>query len=424
MPLLFRALAPGMAVVMAATAHAQTSEPAPTAATDLILYGDVRLVAANGEQGWLDGGFGKGRIGNSNTDGGLRVRPYLAEAGLVYQPHFTWSLGGTIAVIAQNGQEQPFGLSEAFLTYRPLPVGDTRLSVRAGLMWPALSLEHSGPEWAVTNTITPSAINSWIGEEVKVTGLELNATRMFGAHRITLTAAVFGGDDTAGTLLTFRGWALHDVKATAFSHLPLPPMNAFMRNAQAPTTRSVIELDGTPGFYTKVSWAPPGPFEVQYFHYDNMADPQKVNATRQWGWRTRFDHIGAILDLGERTRLIGQALTGTTVMGFPRNGPERWVDMRYRSAFVMATRKIDAIAVSARIEAFDTRNHGSVVLPFDDETGWSADAAVRWPLASFATLLGEALYIDSRRDSRARVGEDARQHQTILQLSLHLRAAR
>jgi hypothetical protein len=407
----------------AAPARAEAEEAAPTAPTNLIVYGDLRLAAADGERSWLDGGFGKGRYGNGNGDS-LRVRPHLAEAGVVWQPHLSWALTGTIAAVYQEGQQHPIDLSEAFLAVRPLPLDGTRISIRAGLFWPPVSLEHSGPEWAVTNSITPSAINSWIGEEVKLAGVEFNATRMLGSHRLTLTLATFGGNETSGTLLTFRGWALHDEKATAFGLQPLPRLNGFMTGAQGARTRPLVEIDDKIGFYVKLGWAPPGPFEIQYFHYDNLGDPQELGGNKQWGWRTRFDHLGAILDLGPSTRLIGQALTGTTLMGYPRGGPQRWVNTRYRSAFLMATRTIGPGTLSARIETFDTRNHGSVVLAEDDETGWSANAAIRWPLASFATLLGEALHIDSRRRSRLRDAVAPRQRQTILQLSLRLRAAR
>ena len=58
--------------------------------------------------------------------------------------------------------------------------------------------------------ITPSAINSWIGEEVKVVGVEGTATHPLAGGRLSGTFGLFGFNDTAGTQLAFRGWALHD----------------------------------------------------------------------------------------------------------------------------------------------------------------------------------------------------------------------
>jgi hypothetical protein len=113
-------------------------------------------------------------------------------------------------------------------------------------------------------------------------------------------------------------------------------------------------------------------------------------------------------------------------MGFTRGpGTARWVDMRYRSAFLLATRQVAmgrrAGSISARIEAFDTRNHGSTVLSDDNEKGWAATGAARWPLFRNASLFAEALHIDSRRNARSREGVAPRQRQNVLRLSLRLR---
>jgi hypothetical protein len=416
-------LAAGLGLSLCA-AQARAADMAETGL--LTAYANLDLVAADGPRAWLDErGTGKARFGN--PDGGaLRLRPYGSEAGLVLQPDFGWSLSGLVSAVAQHGQDKAIDISEAYLRWRPLPIGGVRVNVRAGVFWPPVSLEHGGGEWAVKETITPSAINSWIGEEVKVGGVEANLSTMIGGHRLSLTAAGFELNDTAGTLLTFRGWALHDEKATLFSYQPLPAMNAFMRNAQARDTRPTIDLDHHSGWYAKLGWAPPGPFELQYFHYDNRADPQAFDRGLQWGWRTRFDHLGAILDIDARTRLTAQAIDGTTIMGFTLGpGTEHWVDMRYRSAFLLATRQVamggrDG-SVSARIEAFSTRNRGSAVRSDDDETGWAATAATRWPICPSASLFAEALHIDSRRDARLREGVAPRQHQNILRLTLRLR---
>ena len=418
----------GVLAAAAALPSLMSAQAADTPETGLLTaYANLDLAAADGPRSWLDrrnglGGVGKGRFGNPDGDG-LRVRPYVTEAGLVAQPNFGWALSGLVSVVAQHDQDKAIDVSEAYLRWRPLPLGGVRMTVRAGIFYPPVSLEHGGGEWPVVETVTPSAINSWIGEEVKVGGVETTFSTMIGEHRLSLTGAAFELNDTAGTLLTFRGWSLHDEKATLFGFQPLPVMNAFMRGAQAHETRPMIDLDHRVGWYAKAVWAPPGPFQVQYFHYDNRGDPQAFDAGMQWGWRTRFDHVGATLDLGTRTRLTAQAIDGTTMMGYPGAGKVRWIDMRYRSAFLLATRQSARGSISGRIEAFSTRNHGSAVVSEDDETGWAATAAMRWPVMRHATVLGEALHIHSRSDAFVREGESPRQDQNILRLTLRLRAA-
>lgn len=419
----------GLLAAAAASLSPVSVQAADTPETGLLIaYANLDLAAADGPRSWLDernglGGVGKARFGNPNSDA-MRLRPYITEAGLVLQPDFGWALSGLVSVIAQHDQDKAIDVSEAYLRWRPLPFGAIRLNVRAGIFYPPVSLEHGGGEWPVVETVTPSAINSWIGEEVKVGGAEATLSAMIGEHRFALTGAAFELNDTAGTLLTFRGWALHDEKATLFGYQPLPAMNAFMRSGvQALQTRPMLDLDHHLGWYAKFTWAPPGPFQIQYFHYDNRADPQAVDAGLQWGWHTRFNHLGATLDLDARTRLTAQAIDGTTVMGYPGAGNVRWIAMRYRSAFLLATHQLSSGSVSGRIETFSTRNHGSAVTSDDDESGWAATAAMRWPLMRHTALLGEALHIHSHRDAFLREGEDPRQDQNIVRLTLRLRAA-
>jgi hypothetical protein len=402
--------------LMCAGAGARAQDYGDPSGRDLIAIADIRLSAVDGERAWTDGGFGKGRYGGGAD--GFRVRPHAAEGAITWSPHLSWSLEARIVAIAQDRQDKPVDLSEATLSWRGGP-GAVRLSGRAGLFWPPISHEHSGPEWRVTETITPSAINSWVGEEVKVAGLEASAALPLAGRKLSATVGLFGMNDTAGTLIAFRGWALHDQKATLLSEQRLPTRDGFMQFAQAANTRPMIELDDRVGFYGKVALAPIEGLRLDAFYYDNRGDPEAVNDDLQWGWRTRFGQLGAVLDAG-RLRLTGQAMTGRTEMGFPMAG-RIWVDTRFRSAFLLATRSFGATSLSARAEAFDTRGRGSVTASDDSEDGWAGTIAMRHVLSDHATLLAEALHIDSDRPARARDDLAAQQTQTLLQLALRLR---
>src|SRR5881628_822600 len=221
----------------------------PAAASDLHLFtpdtlelnGDVRLVAVDGEKGWLHGGFGKLRSGSG---GELRVRPQLGNVNLVWQPQFTWSLSATVVGSLQGGERTQAGLSQAYISFRPMRGSNVAFSSRIGLMWPPVSLEHEGADWHVKDSITPSAINSWIGEEVRPVAAEGTVAASLGEHKVRATAAVFAANDTAGTLLTFRGWALHDRMTLAFRHQPLPPLDDNVGGYQAPFTHPLLDVHG------------------------------------------------------------------------------------------------------------------------------------------------------------------------------------
>jgi hypothetical protein len=379
---------------------------------------DFRVVLTDGERSFADGGFGRSRFGGSGEDPHLTAAP--ANAELVWHGPIAWNLEGTAAIAYQDEQDQPVDLIEAFVTWRPVPHGATRFSVRAGMFWPQVSLEHEGPAWSVADMITPSAINSWIGEEVKVVGLEGSASHPLGGGRIAATFGLFGFNDTAGTLLAFRGWALHDQKTGAFSRQPLPPLGPDMAGAQPQWTTPTLEADGRIGFYGRVAWQLAAPVLLEAFYYDNRGDPMAFTPDLQWGWRTRFLNIGARVDLGENTRLFAQALTGSTLMGLDPGEEDVWVDTRFRAAFLRLTHRIGRVALSGRVDLFETRQRGEYVYADDSEDGWSLTGAVDWRLSDQAELIVEGLHVESERGARARLGLAPDQNQNVVQASMRL----
>ena len=414
---LFRFLALAMMVRACFASPIEAAVPHVTLPEGFSAVLDLRLVGADGERSWIDGGFGKARFGSGDDD--FDFDPKAVNAQLIWEPSFGWNLGGRVAISAQDGQDEPVDLVEAFASWRPVPRSATRFTARAGLFWPPISLEHEGPAWSVAGMITPSAINSWIGEEVKVVGVEAAAARDLGGNRATATLGLFGYNDTAGTLLSFRGWALHDQKTTAFSRQRLPPLNAFMQYAQAPRTSPTIEVDDRPGYYAKLSLRMSAPVTLEAFYYRNRGVPEAITDGLQWGWDTRFLNLGARLDLSERTYMIAQALTGATEMGIVENG-RYWVDTRFRSAFVRLTHETGLVSLSGRLDLFDTRERGSQMERAESESGWALAGAVDWRLSSQAELIVEGLHIDSERGARARVVLAPDQTQNVIQTALRV----
>jgi hypothetical protein len=380
----------------------------------------VRFVATSGERSWVDGGFGK--LGSNGGGGDLRVRPQLSQANLIWTPQLGWALSATVVGTFQGGDRTEAGIGQAFLSYRPMRSDKLSFSARAGLMWPPVSLEHDGPDWHVKDTATASAINSWIGEEVRPAAIEATLGASFGNQKLTATAALFAANDTSGTLLAFRGWALDDRRTLAFNRQPLPPLPEEFQDYQAPYTHPLIDLGRgfarTPGYYAKLAWSPPLPVRIEVFRYDNRANPEVSNADLEWGWRTQFDDVGLVANLGGATELKMQALSGRTRMGLVEGG-RHWIDMRFRSAFALLTRPVGAFGIAARIEAFGTRNRGSLLDEEYNEGGWAATLAAKRDWGPFTGVV-ELLHVSSRRDQLQEVGLAPRQRQTQLQADLRL----
>lgn len=385
-----------------------------------------RLVLADGANSWVDGGFGKTRF-DGTADGDFEIGAHPVEASLIWQPRFSNAFVGNFSAAYQHGhdRDEDFDVMEGYLTYIPSRSGNTNFALKAGLYWPEISLEHAtGGAWSTVYTITPSAINSWVGEEVKVIGAEATLYQTIGEMDLSATAGVFGFNDTSGTLLSFRGWALHDVKSTLFGQFALPPLNPFMTRAQEPVTRSILEIDDRPGFYGRVEVRPSSSVVVNAFYYDNRGVPEAFTQSLQWGWRTRFWNLGAVVDLGPSTRLLAQGMTGTTLMGFiPNNATRYWVDTRYSSAYALLTHQVGDIAVSGRVELFETKERGSRMNPAEEnEDGWAATLAARIPVRDLLTLFVEALHIESERGARTvRLGLPAKESQTVVQAALRFR---
>jgi len=404
----------GMALAWPTPASAQADDVLGLPAFDGSI--DLRASAVNGETGWLDDGYGKLRYGGDNGDSQGRVQ--VASADLAWKPRFGFNFAGLVSIIHQAGQSNAIDLNEAFLSFRSNPA-PTRFSARAGLLWPPISLEHGGSNWEVADSITPSAVNSWVGEEVKVLAFEGKVEHRFGDQQVSLTAALFKHDDMSGTLLSYRGWALHDVRVTAWGHFPLPPLSPSKVPYQDRITNPFWEVDGRAGYYARVDWQTPWPVSVNLFRYDNEGD-RLSTYDLQTAWRTRFWDAGATAALGERTTAKAQVLWGNTLVGpdTPFGYP---TDVDFAAAYLLLSRELGGGKLSARGDWFETHDNSYVADDNNNEHGWSAMLAYKHPVTHFADAIVEVLHVESNRPARAvNGGIAAQQNQTQLQTSLRL----
>jgi hypothetical protein len=412
-----RSLATGLIALATALAAAAPA----TAQVDLFSreavsgYVDLRAALSDGETTWVEGGLGKTRP----IDGASLS---LAEADLIWRPSLGWNISGLVVLQAQPDMPDPVGVSEAYATFKPTPSGPVRYAVKAGVFYPPISQEHEGGAWVVSDSITPSAINTWVGEELRTGGIEGKATVEIGGQELSATVAAFGWNDTSGTLLSMRGWAFGDQKAVIGGAFPLPPLSAFMRTKQAPYSTPVREVDDRVGFYGRLDWSPSGALSLNALYYDNAGNVMAApTSDMEWAWDTRFWNFGATALLDERTTLKAQAMTGVTLMG--RLKPRGlWIDVDYDSAYLSVTRRIggEGASLFGRVDWFDIIDNTYQDVDNNAEHGWALTGAWKRPLSARATLLFEAMRVSSRRNDRARFGLDPQTDQTVIQSSLRL----
>jgi hypothetical protein len=87
---------------------------------------DLRLTHSDGETGWLDGGFGKLRQGGDETRFGL------AQAAVLWTPRFSDNVTGHLLLEEVPDAQNPLGVSEAYIKWKPVPTNANRYSFRLG----------------------------------------------------------------------------------------------------------------------------------------------------------------------------------------------------------------------------------------------------------------------------------------------------
>lgn len=382
------------------------------------LWVDIRAITADGERGWLDGGFGKLRYGNDS-------RLAVAQAALVWKPRLGDTVTGYMVAQYTPDAVNLFGVEEAFIKWKPVPVSDLKYSVRIGQMFPPVSMEHDGAGWSVSRTLTPSAANSWIGEEVLVDGIEGSVQKTVRGHVLGLTGALFTGNDTSGTILTWRGWAMHDMASNRDSRLPLAKgqkgwAQIFDDGMQAPFTDISAEIDSNTGEYVRLDWRPPAPVAVNLEYYANDADPEAMRHD-QWGWDTRFWNLGVQARPVGNVEVLGQYMSGTSVMGWRRS--DGWAfDVAFDTAYVLATRVLrNGARLTGRADYFAVKDRSWRNKDDNTEKGYAATVAYMRPLNAHLDLAVEALHVVSNRPSRSYQSLAPRQAQTQVQLALKVR---
>src|SRR5262245_50117280 len=204
---------------------------------------DVRAVDSNGRNSYLDGGQGKLRY--DEDDSGLhlgRLRAAITQPlGEVFALHVDASSWG-------DDDKNPIDLTEAYLEYKPYPVAGFRSRVRLGAFYPPMSLENRAMGWETPYSITPSAISSWIGEEIRTIGLEGQVdwlgTRMGHSFDLQLTGALFGWNDPAGTMFALNGFVFSDRQTTLFGSV-----GKHGADPDEPKREMFHEMDDRPGYY-------------------------------------------------------------------------------------------------------------------------------------------------------------------------------
>jgi hypothetical protein len=317
----------------------------------------AREIYVNSQPSWSTGAFGRFDAGASAPGDHDVVNTDILHAGIDWAPA-TWLTfhADALARHEPSGTKgKRSGLVQAFAD-----LNAQHWRVRAGMFWLPTSRENVDPLWYSRYSITTSAWNTWIGEEVRPIGIDVQYDPNF---YVTLGATAFGGNDTMGTELAGHGWTFGNRMTVFDEGLPLAP-------PQADTIPIEHDLDHRLGHSERIRVKLPERASLQITHLDNRAR-LVPDIDGQTPWLTRFDVVGVEIGSTSPTTLAGEWSYGWTELVFPGGR----FQMDFDTAYLLLTHKQAGDRWTVRVDRFSTSDHDRPVPDFSREHGHAVTIA-------------------------------------------------
>lgn len=314
-----------------------------------------------------------------------------------------------------DGDQNPFDLTEAYLEWRPIPASRWRWRGKLGAFYPAISLENRAAGWQSLYSISPSALNTWIGEEIRTIGGEVSAT-LVGASAgrnvdVSFIGAAFGWNDPMGVLIFQRGWAIHDRQSALFGRLPRP----FQSDRDGHNIEFFREIDGRAGYYVgaELKWAHDN--VVRVMHYDNRGDPAQGDGQEQ-AWRSRFDALGARMEWDNGWTAVVQGMLGDTGVGRSADG-RGLIITEYWAWFALGSYSRGQHRYTARYDVLYTEPTRGAQYFSSEQDAHAWTLAYTFNLDAHWQFAAEALQVRGSLEQRELQGLPAQATENMLQLA-------
>jgi hypothetical protein len=376
---------------------------------------EATLVDVNNNVSYQEKGTGALRP----SDDGLAIHQAFLHGN--FRLNKDWTFDGVVN--AYSDGEQRLGITQAAFIYKPLSPNKVKYKARAGFFYPKLSLENTATAWLSPYTYTQSAINSWIGEELRVLGAEVSLYSSGRQRRSPwsweLNAGAYKGNDTTGTLLAWRGFATHDRQSLHNDKIQfanIPSIVNLVPYIPTPTyTEPFREIDGKWGVYTGAHLRYLRQSEARYYYYDNLADPLIVNQGRLYAWHTKFHSLSFVHDFNSNWRVLTHMLDGSTLMG------DNAVYTDFNSQFVLLRYLHKQHQLSLRYELFKVIEDDDKPEYQNDSDGEALTISWRYQLSASIELGLEWHRNSNFVEHRSQVNEQVnqRQSQILAVFALH-----
>ncbi|NRB37584.1 MAG: hypothetical protein HRU20_03845 [Pseudomonadales bacterium] len=363
------------------------------------LKATVIATSNNDGPSWLQGGLGRYNAGSEEDDNQeLWGDIQLGYKGYLFN-HIEYAAHVQLRASSDENSGKDVGFIELKARYIQPLNEQQRLLFTVGQFFLPSSMENTDPFWDSPYTLTYSSLNSWIGEEFRPLGIDIDFRHKFDdGSQWRLAATAFRGNDSMGAILAWRGFSYGRLLSTYDEVHPLPPLasladdGSFNKQRDDGSKPFGSDLDGKTGYALRTSWLQPKAYEFKLTAVDNKGDQLLYKG--EYAWATRFAIFGAKWWINEHWTLLGEYSAGNTAMG-----PADNADVSFRSAYVLGSYLSGNWRYSLRYDDFISEDNDNTVDDINADKGQSITAAFFWePAGQHYKIGSEILQLNSERE--------------------------
>jgi hypothetical protein len=327
---------------------------------------DLRLVGADAPAAVADGGLGILRYGDDRD--GLQ----LGRARLALSQDLGDLLSLKVDASAWGQHDRnPLDVTEAYLQLHPYPFGNWRTRLKVGAFYAPLSLENRADGWESPYTLSSSALDSWVAQELRTIGAEFKL-EWLGTHAghdfdASAVFGVYGWNQGAGSALSVSGFTISDWQGSLFGRVgrgsyPFGPIDEYHQYDNHAGTYEGLDVH----YLDRVT--------LEALHYDNHANPTADDeVTGAYAWQTRFDTVGLRAENDAGWTAIVQWMAGETFVEPDDLGLLGW---EYVTRYVLVSKRQGRSTFSARYDDFKV--NALQASPLGDQGGHAVTLAYRF----------------------------------------------
>lgn len=289
------------------------------------------------------------------------------------------------------------GVVELYAYYAIPFEQDRALTVSAGQFFMPTSIENTDDFWDSPYSNNYSALNTWIAQEVRPIGLEVRFDEVPEASNETAWGGgvmAFIGNDSMGSLLTWKGWSIGRHKSVYGELLNLPEIynideGVFASQRDDGSKPFGRDLDHKTGYLAHAYYSPNSDLTVKAAYLDSRADGHLYRG--EYAWANYFTVLGVKWQINEHWLFLSETMFGRSAMGYPK-----WMGVAtdFNTTYALVSYKWQQWDYTMRLETFEAVDRANIPAESNDK-GQALTLSAKWQAFGKPwSVVGEWLYID------------------------------